>query len=96
MVKRSKGIRSSTRGVLRWHPRLRGKVPITHNMRVFALGERAHVLMDPRVHGGMPHRRYQGRTGVVIGHRGDAVELEITDGGKRKMLVIRPEHLTRA
>ena len=95
MVKSSKGIRNRTRGILRWHPRLRGKVPVTHALRRFELGQRASVYIDPRVHIGMPHRRYQGRTGVVVGQRGEAVELQIRDGGKQKLLVVRPEHLQR-
>ena len=41
----------------------------------------------------MPHPRFQGRTGVVVGQRGRAYIVQIRDGGKIKTLFVRPEHL---
>jgi len=41
----------------------------------------------------MPHRRYQGKTGVILGVRGKSYEVKVKLGDKEKILVIRPEHL---
>jgi large subunit ribosomal protein L21e len=34
-----------------------------------------------------------GHTGEVLGKQGRSFKVEITDGGKRKKLVVRPAHL---
>jgi large subunit ribosomal protein L21e len=44
----------------------------------------------------MPHRRYQGKTGVVIGKRGRALIVKVNLGGKEKILFVRPEHVIKA
>jgi large subunit ribosomal protein L21e len=41
----------------------------------------------------MPHPRYKGRIGKIIGKRGKSYIVEITDGNKVKKLISRPEHL---
>ncbi len=61
----------------------------------FEMGERVVLKIEPSVQKGRPHPRYQGRVGVVVGRRGRAYEVEITDGGKRKRIIILPEHLQR-
>ncbi|TDA32769.1 MAG: 50S ribosomal protein L21e, partial [Hadesarchaea archaeon] len=53
------------------------------------------LRIEPSVQKGRPHPRYQGRVGVVRGRRGKAYEVEITDGGKIKKVIILPEHLVR-
>ncbi|MEM2817823.1 MAG: hypothetical protein QXN39_05010 [Archaeoglobaceae archaeon] len=49
--------------------------------------------MEPASQKGMPHPRYHGRSGVVVGQRGRAYLVQIRDGGKIKTLISRPEHL---
>lgn len=41
----------------------------------------------------MPDPRFHGRTGTVVGKRGDAYIVQITDGGKVKTFFIHPVHL---
>lgn len=41
----------------------------------------------------MPHRRYHGRTGVIIGIRGRCYEVQVKLGNAKKMLIIGKEHL---
>jgi len=95
MAKNSKGIRRKTRGILTRRARQRGLSPITHSFQRFAEGERAAVVCDPSVHGGMPHMRYQGLTGIIQGKQGRAYVLQVKVESLTKTLVVRPEHLKR-
>jgi large subunit ribosomal protein L21e len=52
-----------------------------------------HVLIDPSIHKGMPHPRFHGKTGEVVGMRGRAFVLLVTDGNATKTLITLPEHL---
>lgn len=95
MVRRSKGLRCNTRQKMRVTPRKRGKVPVTKSLVTFKVGEMAAVKIEPRIQKGQPHAKFQGRTGEIIGTQGKAYRLLIRDGGKRKELLARPEHLKR-
>jgi large subunit ribosomal protein L21e len=52
------------------------------------------VLIDPSIHKGMPHPRFHGKTAEVVGTRGRAFVLKVTDGNATKTLITLPEHLT--
>lgn len=95
MVKRSKGLRSKTRQKMRVSPREKGKVKVTKFLQNFELGEKVGINIDPRIHKGHPHPRFQGSTCTVVGHQGNAYVLELKDGGKVKRLVVKPEHIKR-
>lgn len=95
MVKASKGFRRRTRRKLKVPRRRRGLQPITRYLERFEIGEKASVRIDQTSHKGMPHPRFQGKTGTIIGMQGRAYLLEITDGRKKKILIARPEHLRR-
>ncbi len=93
MVKRSKGIRSKTRSVLK---KSRREVStITRSLQEFEIGEKVYIDIDPSFHKGMPHPRFQGYAGKVEGKQGDAYRIDIIVGKKHKTLVILPEHLRR-
>lgn len=93
MVVRSKGIRSKSRHILRHRPRERGMPPVTKSLAEFKEGSKVSVKINPTVHGGMPHVRFQGTTGTVVGRQGEAYRVQIVVGRKQKELVVRPEHL---
>ncbi|HEC94793.1 MAG TPA: 50S ribosomal protein L21e [Thermoplasmatales archaeon] len=93
MVKRSRGIRSKSRYVLR--KKRRDVYPITRALQEFEIGEKVCIDIDPSVHKGMPHPRFQGYTGEVEGKQGDAYKVGITVGKKHKTLLVLPEHLKR-
>lgn len=95
MVKRSKGIRSKSRHILRKKPRDRGISSITKAMQQFEIGENVNVTIDPSIHKGMPHPRFKGYTGKIEGTQGNAYLVGITVGKKHKTLIVRPEHLGR-
>ncbi len=96
MVKASRGLRRKTRKILRRKPRDRGLTPITHEFQKFEIGEKVSVVINPSIHKGMPHSRFQGKTGVVMGQQGASWVVSVHDGNKEKTLVARPEHLKRS
>jgi large subunit ribosomal protein L21e len=95
MAKMSKGTRAGTRYKLQRKPRERGMTKITRTLQTFEEGERAVVKIDPSVHKGMPHKRFHGLTGIVVGKQGDAYVLEVKDGNMPKTVIARPEHLRK-
>jgi len=90
---KSKGFRCKTRSLLRKKPRERGKIKVTKILHDYKPGERVVIKIDPSVHKGMPHRRYHGNVGVVVGKRGRAYIINVTQGNAVKEIIVRPEHL---
>ena len=93
MVKKSHGYRARTRDLMSKKVRKRGISPLGRLMVDYEEGQRVDIVIDPSFHRGMPHRRYQGRTGVVTGIRGRGVIVDVKLGKAIKTLIIRPEHL---
>ena len=58
-----------------------------------AEGDRVAIVLDGAQHKGMPHRRFQGRTGTIAGKQGRAYVVNFKDGNMKKTVVARPEHL---
>jgi len=56
-------------------------------------GDKALVIIDPRQHKGLPHKRYHGKVGTVskVGKR--SVILDIKLGDKSKTLITRFDHI---
>jgi len=74
--------------------RARGISPVVRAIQEFNTGAMVHVIIDPSIHKGMPHPRFHGKTGEVVGKRGRAFVLKVTDGNATKTLITLPEHLT--
>jgi large subunit ribosomal protein L21e len=87
------GPRKKTRYKLKKDIRKRGILPVTSLIQRFKLGQKVHVVCEPSVQKGMPHRRFHGKTGTVIGQRGRAWLLEVKDGNKGKIVIARSQHL---
>ena len=81
--------------MLRKKPRERGIHSITRALQQFEEGDSVSIVIDPSVHRGMPHIRFQGHTGKVLGKQGGSYLVGINDGKKHKTLIIRSEHLRR-
>ncbi|MEX2314054.1 MAG: 50S ribosomal protein L21, partial [Nitrosopumilaceae archaeon] len=62
-------------------------------LREYKVGDQALVIIDPRQHKSLPHRRYHGKVGIVteVGRR--AVTLDIKLGNKTKTLITRLDHV---
>ncbi len=87
------GPRKKTRYKFKKEIRRRGIVPVTSLIQKFDIGQKVHVVVEPSIQKGMPHRRFHGMTGTIVGQRGRAWLLSIHDGGKEKILIARPQHL---
>ncbi len=62
-------------------------------MHTYEEGDRVAIVLDGAQQKGMPHRRFQGRTGVISGTQGRAYVIRVSDGNMPKTVVARPEHL---
>jgi large subunit ribosomal protein L21e len=87
------GPRKKTRYKFKKDQRKRGILPVTSLIQRFEVGQKVHVVCEPSVQKGMPHRRFHGKTGTVIGQRGRAWLLSIRDGDSEKVVIARPQHL---
>jgi len=89
------GRRIKTRSLLRKSVREKGIKPPSYLLQDYKPGDKAVLKYDPSVHKGMPHRRFYGKVGTIMGKRGKAYVLQVVDGDKTKTLIARPEHLKR-
>ena len=96
MVERTHGFRYNTRNKLKKPKRMRGKISIRRYFQKFDIGQKVYIDLEPSVHRGMPHPRYQGRTAEVVGKRKRAYILKLRDGKKEKILISYPVHLMPA
>ena len=92
-MRRSKGQRQGTRSILKRGRHQRGRISIRRAMHAYELGDRVAIVLDGSTQGGMPHRRFQGRTGHIEGRQGRAWVVKVKDGNMMKTVVARPEHL---
>ena len=62
-------------------------------LRKYHEGDKAVVIIDPRQHKGLPHRRYHGKVGTInkVGRR--SVILGVKLGNKMKTLITRFDHI---
>lgn len=77
-------------------PRTRGLSQITREFQRFETGEKVNIIIDPSIHHGMPHSRFHGKTGTVVGTQGRSFVVEVYMGDKLKTVVSRPEHLRKS
>ncbi|MBI4173188.1 MAG: 50S ribosomal protein L21e [Candidatus Aenigmarchaeota archaeon] len=91
MAKSSKGFRKETRRKLK--KGVRDKFKPEDYIREFKGGQHVVLMLEPASHKGMPFPKFKGKIGKVKGRRGRAYLVEITDRGKRKTVIAKPEHL---
>jgi len=92
-MQRSKGQRQGTRYILKRSKSERGRLNIARVMHQYAVGDRVAVVLDGGQQKGMPHRRFNGRSGRISGQQGRAWVVKLKDGNMRKTVVARPDHL---
>lgn len=91
----SNGPYTGTRNKLKNSPRDRGTSPPQRAVERYEVDETVHLAIDPSVAKGRFHPRFSGQTGTVVGEQGDAYQVQITDGGKQKTIVVTAAHLRR-
>ena len=92
-MRRSKGTRQGTRSILKRSKSERGRLNIRRVMHTYAPGDRVAIVLDGGQQRGMPHRRFQGRTGFIQEQQGKAYIVSVKDGNMQKPVIARPEHL---
>ncbi len=93
MAKRAHGPRQGTRSILKKSKVDRSRVFINRVMHPYAEGDRAAIVLDGAQQKGMPHRRFQGKTGIITSTQGRAYVISVSDGNANKPVVARTEHL---
>jgi large subunit ribosomal protein L21e len=93
MVRKSKGTNFRTRRIFSKHPRKRGLPSLSRTLTEYEINSRVNVVIEPSVQKGRPHRRFHGKTGIILEKRGQAYIVDVTDGNARKKIIARPEHL---
>lgn len=89
-----KGYRNKCRKKHRKKVRERGLGSIEKYLIDYEINDKVDIITDPSQHKrGMPHRRYHGQTGVILGIRGRCYEVEVKLGKSKKLLIIGKEHL---
>ena len=94
MGRKAKGYRRKTRYLLKRKPRERGKTGLSKVLREYEIAEKVVIKLDPSVHKGMPHRRFNGRIGVITDKRGKSYVVNVSQGNIIKEIIVRPEHIT--
>lgn len=89
MPKRTHGYRYKSRKLLSKKPRERGIRGLSRLLYEYKQGDKVVVDVDPTFIKTAPHRRYQGKVGVVVGRQGDAYIVEV---GKRT-IVTTADHI---
>ncbi len=92
---KSKGPRRKSRGVLTKRVRERGKLGLSRLLAEYEVGEKVVIDIDPAVHGGMPHKRFQGKVATVVERRGRAYVVEVPQRKTVKQIIATPEHLRK-
>ncbi len=86
---RSHGFRHKSRNVMtKSAPR-----GVSFLLREYQVGQQALVIIDPRQHKGLPHRRYHGKVGIVKNVARRSITLDIKLGNKTKTLITRLDHI---
>ena len=87
---RSHGSKRKSRSILTKSNILRG---ISYLLINYKIGDKVIVHIDPSEHNTMPHRRYQGKIGIIkeIGKR--IIKVSVPIGNKEKILQTKRNHL---
>ena len=87
---RSHGSKRKSRSILTKSNILRG---ISYLLINYKIGDKVIINIDPSEHNTMPHRRYQGKIGIIqeIGKR--IIKVSIPIGNKEKILQTKRNHL---
>jgi large subunit ribosomal protein L21e len=88
------GYRSKTRRIFRKDVRQRGLRSLSKIFRKYEIGDKVDIIIDPSFQKrGMPHKRFHGKTGIVVGIRGRCYEVSVKDIHKEKLIIVGREHL---
>jgi large subunit ribosomal protein L21e len=88
---RSHGYRRKTRHLLKADSgKPKGLTPL---LREYKVSDKVVVDIDPKQVRGMPHRRFQGKVGIVQAVRRRTLTIIVPIGDKEKKVITRLEHV---
>ncbi|NVM54597.1 MAG: 50S ribosomal protein L21e [Candidatus Helarchaeota archaeon] len=94
MVRKSHGYKSRhCRNIFRKKVRQKGMPPLGRYLIKYEVGNLVDIIIDPSVHKGQPHYKYQGKTGRIVEKRGRAYIIKLKVGKKDFFIISRPEHM---
>lgn len=92
-MKRSKGKFSKRTRCLRKRTGEKS-IPMRRLLSTFAIGDKVCINLAPSQKG-LPHPRYRGRHGVIVGMRGKSYVIDIKVGNSYKRIIVPGMHLKR-
>ncbi|MGC8585384.1 MAG: 50S ribosomal protein L21e [Thermoplasmata archaeon] len=95
MSQMSRGPRARSGMKLMKSVREKGMVQITRSLRRFDIGDRVAIDIEPSIHKGMPHHRFQGLVGIIAGKQGSAYIVELNINRVKKKIIAMPVHLKK-
>jgi large subunit ribosomal protein L21e len=95
MVQRIGGSRRKSRAKFSKPARQKGKMSVSKFFQSFDTGSRVALVAEPAHQKGLYHARFHGNNGVIEGTQGDCYKVKISDGNKKKLLLVHPVHLKR-
>ena len=93
MVQRKGGSRRKSKHKLKKHIRKKGKISLTEYLKELKQGQKVVLKAEPGYQKGIYHTRFHGKTGQVVGKKGNCYYVQINDKGKQKKLIVHPVHL---
>jgi large subunit ribosomal protein L21e len=92
-MKKSKGYRHGTRRLLKKARREKGKLKLGKLLYAYERGSQVIIKADSSVQKSLPHRRFHGKIGTIVGKRGRGYLVNVSQGDVMKEIVVRSEHL---
>jgi large subunit ribosomal protein L21e len=90
--KKAKGVRAKTR-----HSHSsKGQLTVNQLLQEFSEGDTVIVVLQGSLHAGMPHRRYKGIVGTIIGKQGRSYKIATKLGNQKRTIIIASAHLRLA
>ena len=72
----------------------KGSLPMRRLLSSFSVGDKVCINLAPSQEG-LPHPRYRGRHGVIVGMRGKSYVIDVKSGNSYKRLIVPGMHLKR-
>ena len=94
MVYGSHGFLRRSRNTLKGKPRDRGKISIRRYFQEFKVGETAGISIDVQYRN-IPYPKFNGKLGKITNQQGRAYYININDNGRKKDVLVSPEHLKK-
>jgi large subunit ribosomal protein L21e len=89
---RKDGLRGKTRSKFK---KKGSDTTVNKLVQKFEENDTVQVVIDSSQHGGLPHRRFHGISGKIIGKRGSAYEVSLKKGNKKAIVVTTPAHIKK-